>query len=75
METRWKRADGTLASLRLTGRPGTQADAGEPRIEIVAENLTALRALEAQVRRGRRWEDVARSPPALPRTCAGSSTT
>ena len=60
VDTRWKRADGSLATLRLTGRRRAQADAGETRIEIVAENVSAQRALEAQVRRGRRWEDVAR---------------
>ena len=60
VDTRWKRADGSLATLRLTGRRRSQADAGEPRIEIVAENVSAQRALEAQVRRGRRWEEVAR---------------
>src|SRR6185503_4656364 len=29
-------------------------------LEVVAENLTAQRALETQLRRARRWEDVAR---------------
>ncbi|HEV8395372.1 MAG TPA: PAS domain-containing protein [Vicinamibacterales bacterium] len=60
VDTRWKRRDGTLATLRLTGRRRPSTDAGETRIEVVAENLSAQRALEAQVRRGRRWEDVAR---------------
>ena len=60
VDTRWKRRDGTLATLRLTGRRRPPTDAGETRIEVVAENLSAQRALEAQVRRGRRWEDVAR---------------
>ena len=46
--------------LRLTGRRRPQPTPGTPRIEIVAENVTAQRALEAQVRRARRWEDVAR---------------
>ena len=60
-ETRWKRKDGALAVLRLTGQLRHQPEPGDARIEIVAENLTALRALEAQVRRARKWEDVARS--------------
>jgi PAS domain S-box-containing protein len=60
VDTRWKRADGTLATLRLTGRRRPQSDASETRIEIVAENVSAQRALEAQVRRGQRWEEVAR---------------
>jgi PAS domain S-box-containing protein len=60
VDTRWKRADGSLATLRLTGRRRPQGDSDETRIEIVAENVSAQRALEALVRRGRRWEEVAR---------------
>lgn len=60
VDTRWKRRDGTLATLRLTGRCRPSSDGGDTRIEVVAENLSAQRALEALVRRGRRWEDVAR---------------
>ena len=60
VDTRWKRRDGTLATLRLTGRCRQTSDGGPMRIEVVAENLSAQRALEALVRRGRRWEDVAR---------------
>ena len=60
VDTRWKRRDGTLATLRLTGRCRPTSDGGPTRVEVVAENLSAQRALEALVRRGRRWEDVAR---------------
>jgi hypothetical protein len=60
VDTRWKRRDGTLATLRLTGRCRPASDGGPTRIEVVAENLSAQRGLEALVRRGRRWEDVAR---------------
>ena len=60
VDTRWKRRDGTLATLRLTGRRRQPTEAGETRLEVVAENLSAQRALEAQLRRSRRWEDVAR---------------
>jgi PAS domain S-box-containing protein len=60
VDTRWKRRDGTLATLRLTGRRRPAGDGGQTRIEVVAENLSAQRALEALVRRGRRWEEVAR---------------
>ena len=60
VDTRWKRTDGGLVTLRLTGRFRPPTDTGDTRVEIVAENVTAQRALEAQVRRGRRWEDVAR---------------
>jgi PAS domain S-box-containing protein len=60
VDTRWKRTDGGLVTLRLTGRLRPLSGTGDTRVEIVAENVTAQRALEAQVRRGRRWEDVAR---------------
>jgi PAS domain S-box-containing protein len=60
VDTRWKRRDGTLATLRLTGRCRQTSDGGPTRIEVVAEDLSAQRGLEALVRRGRRWEDVAR---------------
>jgi PAS domain S-box-containing protein len=60
VDTRWRRADGSLATLRLTGRQRPQGDSNETRTEIVAENVSAQRALEAQVRRGHRWEEVAR---------------
>ena len=60
VDTRWKRRDGTLATLRLTGRRRPPTEDGQTRVEIVAENLSAQRTLEAQVRRGRRWEEVAR---------------
>jgi PAS domain S-box-containing protein len=60
VDTRWKRADGALVALRLTGRCRQQTGTNEARIEIVGENVSAQRALEAQVRRSRRWEDVAR---------------
>jgi PAS domain S-box-containing protein len=60
VDTRWKRADGALVALRLTGRCRPQTGTNEARIEIVGENVSAQRALEAQVRRSRRWEDVAR---------------
>jgi PAS domain S-box-containing protein len=60
VDTRWKRRDGTLATLRLTGRRRPSTEDGQTRVEVVAENLSAQRTLEAQVRRGRRWEEVAR---------------
>ena len=42
------------------GRRRPPTEGGDTRIEVVAENLSAQRALEAEVRRGRRWEEVAR---------------
>lgn len=60
VDTRWRRADGSLATLRLTGLRRPEGDSNETRTEIVAENVSEQRALEAQVRRGRRWEEVAR---------------
>ena len=60
VDTRWKRADGALLALRLTGRLRGRADAAGTRLEVVVEDQTTSRAVEAQARRARRWEDVAR---------------
>ncbi len=60
IDTRWKRADGALLALRLTGRLRGRIDAAGQRLEVVVEDQTTARAVEAQARRARRWEDVAR---------------
>ena len=53
-------AIGELLTLRLYGR-AIESPKGEGEcLEVVAENISAQRALEAQLRRARRWEDVAR---------------
>ncbi len=60
VEARWKRKDGAALTLRLYGGiiGGPQGD--EERLEVIAENVTAQRTLDTQLRRARKWEDVAR---------------
>jgi PAS domain S-box-containing protein len=60
LETRWKRQDGTTLLLLMHGRRITGRTAADERIEIIAENVTARRALERQLKRAQRWEDVAK---------------
>jgi PAS domain S-box-containing protein len=60
IDAHWRRRDGSLAALRLHGRiVGNPGRDGE-HVEAIVEDVTALRGLEAQVRRARRWEDAAR---------------
>ena len=60
LDTRWLDRDRQPITLRLYGRL-IESPHGEGQcFEIVAENVTAQRALETQLRRARRWEDVAR---------------
>jgi len=60
IETRWLGCDRQLLTLRLYGRVIDSPNGDGQCLEVVAENLTAQRALETQLRRARRWEDVAR---------------
>ncbi len=60
IDTRWLNRDRQVLTLRLYGRV-IESPRGEGEcLEVVAENMTAQRSLEAQLRRARRWEDVAR---------------
>ena len=60
IETRWMSRDRQLLTLRLYGREMDSPNGDGQCFEVVAENLTARSALETQLRRARRWEDVAR---------------
>jgi PAS domain S-box-containing protein len=60
IETRWMDRDRQLVTLRLYGRVIDSPTGNGQCLEVVAENLTAQRALETQLRRARRWEDAAR---------------
>ena len=60
IETRWIGRDRQILTLRLYGRAMDSPDGDGQCFEVVAENLTAQRALDTQLRRARRWEDVAR---------------
>jgi PAS domain S-box-containing protein len=60
LDTRWLDHDRQPLALRLYGRLIDSPHGDGECVEVVAENLTVQRALETQLRRARRWEDVAR---------------
>jgi PAS domain-containing protein len=60
IDTPWLTNERQALTLRLYGRVIDNPNGGGECLEVVAENITAQRALEAQLRRARRWEDVAR---------------
>jgi PAS domain S-box-containing protein len=60
VDSHWRRRDGSLAALRLHGRIVANPGGEGEHVEAIVEDVTALRGLEAQVRRARRWEDAAR---------------
>ena len=60
MDTRWLDCNRQPVMLRLYGRTIENPQGDGECLEVVAENLTAQRTLETQLRRARRWEDVAR---------------
>jgi len=60
IDTRWMDRDRQPLALRLYGRLIESPHGDGQCLEVVAENLTVQRALETQLRRARRWEDVAR---------------
>jgi PAS domain S-box-containing protein len=60
VEMHWKRRDGGLLTLSLHGHVVAGLQGSSDQIEVIAENLTAQRTLDRQLRRARRWEEVAR---------------
>lgn len=60
LDTRWHDRDRRPLTLRLHGRLIDTPHGDGQCLEVVAENMTAQRTLETQLRRARRWEDVAR---------------
>jgi PAS domain S-box-containing protein len=60
IDTRWLDRHRQLVMLRLYGRTMDSPQGDGECVEVVAENLTAQRGLETQLRRARRWEEVAR---------------
>jgi len=60
VDSHWRRRDGSLAALRLHGRIVADTGGDGQHVEAIVEDVTALRGLEAQLRRARRWEDAAR---------------
>jgi len=60
VETRWMDAHRHPLTLRLYGRMIDSPHGDGQCFEVVAENVTIQRALETELRRARKWEDVAR---------------
>jgi len=60
LELRWKRPDGRVATVRLTGRALRSAGGGLRAVEAVVEDVTAQRALERQLQTHHRLETIGR---------------
>jgi PAS domain S-box-containing protein len=58
-ETKWKRKDGKLITVRLAGRL-VPTESGSPIHEVFVENVTEQRLLEQQFQRAQRMEAVGR---------------
>ena len=61
VEVGWKRKDGTHVTVRLSGRVVVEnADAGARGFEVIAEDVTARRALEDELRQAQKIEALGR---------------
>jgi PAS domain S-box-containing protein len=56
----WRHRNRGPLTLRLQGHFSDSPQGDGESLEVIVENITAQRALEMQLRRARRWEDVAR---------------
>ena len=56
----WKRKDGKLVTVSLTGRPIRDAEGTLTHFEMIAEDVTERRALETQLRQSQKMESVGR---------------
>jgi PAS domain S-box-containing protein len=59
-ETRCKRRDGKLISVSFTGRPVRDEKGSVAHFEIIADDITDRRSLEAQFRQAQKMESVGR---------------
>ena len=59
IEVDWRRRDGSIARVRLSGRLLTTAD-GREQLDLVAEDLTERRVLEQQLRQAQKMEAIGR---------------
>ncbi len=60
MEVEWKRRDGSLVTVRLTGRSVPNAGGGDRQMECIAEDVTARRSLERQLQVSQKMEAIGR---------------
>jgi two-component system cell cycle sensor histidine kinase/response regulator CckA len=59
-EVGWKRKDGKIVTVSLTGRPIRDAEGTLTHFEMIAEDVTERRALEAQLWQSQKMESVGR---------------
>jgi two-component system cell cycle sensor histidine kinase/response regulator CckA len=60
IEMKWKRKDGTLITVRISGRAVSSADEPADVLEAIAEDVTDRRVLEDQFRQAQKMEAVGR---------------
>jgi two-component system, cell cycle sensor histidine kinase and response regulator CckA len=58
VEARWKRKDGSVISVRLSGRGVRDERDGSEVFEVIAEDVTGRKALEDQLRQAQKMEAV-----------------
>ena len=60
IEVKWKRKDGNVITVRISGRAVSSADEPADVLEAIAEDVTERRALEDQFRQAQKMEAVGR---------------
>ena len=60
IEVGWKQKDGKLITVSLTGRPVRDEEGTLKHFEMIAEDVTERKALEAQLRQSQKMESVGR---------------
>jgi PAS domain S-box-containing protein len=60
IEVKWKRNDGSVVTVRISGRAVSSADEPADVLEAIAEDVTDRRALEDQFRQAQKMEAVGR---------------
>jgi signal transduction histidine kinase len=60
MEVKWKRSDGKVITVRISGRAVSSADEPADVLEAIAEDITDRRVLEDQFRQAQKMEAVGR---------------